>query len=252
MSTDEKSRLDPRAGPLTRAKEVCEMESTPEKIAPQADNVVPTPNGADKLITVEETAALDHDEALMSQLRVNLFSAAGLAASAIPLGVVKAHKPHELFRTHPDANAVPLVWSVFDEGQKGVDFYVAMPAMVEPLRALKAKIVLCKYYLTITADGIVRWLVVPQSENSWHVSREKCAVLARRSWGRMISNQEADQYDWFDPKEHGYEVSTPEPSWPPESPAKLFMLAFKDRGRLITDPEHALVRKLVGRSGVSA
>jgi hypothetical protein len=60
-----------------------------------------------------------------------------------------------------------------------------MPAMVETLRALKAKIVLCKFYLTITSDGILRWLVVPQSvdsENSWHASREKCAVLARRSW----------------------------------------------------------------------
>jgi hypothetical protein len=54
-----------------------------------------------------------------------------------------------------------------------------MPAMVETLRALKAKIVLCKFYLTITSDGILRWLEVPQSvdsENSWHASREKCAV----------------------------------------------------------------------------
>jgi hypothetical protein len=53
-------------------------------------------NGAATIteITPEEAGALDEGEALMSQLRVNLFTAAGLAASAIPLGVTKAHKPH--------------------------------------------------------------------------------------------------------------------------------------------------------------
>src|SRR5262249_23560358 len=88
----------------------------------------PKRNGhAEPLLTPEETAALDEDEALMSRLRVNLFSAAGLAASAIPLGVVKAHKPHEYFRTHPDPNAVQSVFCVFDEAKRGVDFYAVMP-----------------------------------------------------------------------------------------------------------------------------
>lgn len=205
-------------------------------------------------ITPEESAVLDADEALMSQLRVNLFSAAGLAAAAIPLGVVKAHKPHELFRTHPDASAVQTVFAVTDETQRSADFYAVMPHMVEPLRALKAKIAVCKFYLTITADGIVRWLVCPQtdSENSWLTSREHCAVRARRGWGRMVSNTEADRYDFFDPAELGFTVNLPEPAWPPESPAKLFLLAFRDRGRLIADPQHPLFRKLVGQSGVGA
>ena len=205
-------------------------------------------------ITPEETAALDADEALMSQLRVNLFSAAGLAASAIPLGVVKAHKPHELFRTHPDPATVQTVFTVIDEAKRGTDFYAVMPAMVEPLRALKAKILVCKFYLTITSYGIVRWLVCPQTdnENSWLMSREHCAIRARRCWGRMVSNGEADRYDFFDPAEHGFTVSLPEPAWPPEPPAKLFPLAFRDRGRLIVDQQHALFRKLVGQSGVGA
>ena len=33
-------------------------------------------------------------------------------------------------------------------------------------------------------------------------------------------------------REHGFAVNLPEPAWPPETPAKLFLLAFRDRGRL--------------------
>jgi hypothetical protein len=150
-------------------------------------------------ITPQETAALDADEAFMSLLRVNLFSAAGLAAAAIPLGVVKAHKPHELFRTHPDASAVQIVFAVTDETKRVADYYAVMPQMVEPLRGLKAKIAVCKFYLTITADGVVRWLVVPQSDNE-------------NSWGRMVANGEADRYDFFDPAEHRFTVNLPEPA----------------------------------------
>jgi hypothetical protein len=68
----------------------------------------------------------------------------------------------------------------------------------------------------------------------------------------MVANAEADRYDFFDPAEHGFAVNLSEPAWPPESPAKLFLLAFRDRGRLIVDQQHALFRKLVGQSGVGA
>jgi hypothetical protein len=119
------------------------------------------------------------------------------------------------------------------------------------VRTLKAKLVVCKYYLTITDEGFLRWVAVPQNDNEWNTSREHCLIQARRTWGRMIANTEAGRYDWFDPRDHGYDPpNLPEPAWPTETPARLFLLAFKERGRLIDSPDHPFVRKLVGRNGV--
>jgi hypothetical protein len=91
--------------------------------------------------------------------------------------------------------------------------------MVELLRTLKAKLVVSKYYLTITEERTLRWVAAPQGDNEWNTTREHCLMQARRSWGRMISNSEAGRYDWFDPPEHGYEPNLPESAWPTETPA---------------------------------
>ena len=38
-----------------------------------------------------------------------------------------------------------------------------------------------------------------------------------------------------------------EPTWPAIKPAKIFRMAFRDRGRLIDSTEHPLVQKWAGR-----
>ena len=60
-------------------------------------------------------------------------------------------------------------------------------------------------------------------------------------WVRVKANMSLGAYDLFTA-----ESDIPEPSWPAESYQELLRIAY--RGRLVTDLDHAVIKRLSGRS----
>src|SRR5262249_8685499 len=73
----------------------------------------------------------------------------------------------------------------------------------------------------------------------WHRSAAQAAELATKKWVRMRANLSIGPYDIFEAA-----ASIPDPTWPELSLNEIFRIAFRDR--LITDPDHVVIKRLRG------
>jgi hypothetical protein len=63
-----------------------------------------------------------------------------------------------------------------------------------------------------------------------------------KQWVRVTADREAGGY-----QVHAAANQPPEPEWPDLSLADMLRLAFASQGRIIDDPDHPVIKQLLGR-----
>jgi hypothetical protein len=207
-----------------------------EQPTPKLEIVPPTP---------EE---LDKEEQEFRALRRDLPGVKGAAeVGMLTVGVGRQPTPkNEFYRTNADFRpVVPLV-----NIEAGMDkHYIAVaPGMSEPLAGIGITAADHTLYLIVTPRGSLKIIPIrgPNAEgemNEWDRTKELALIDGLDGWVRMYSDRENGAYKSF-PAPAG---RFGDPQWPEIKPAKLFRMAFRDKGRLIDSTEHVLVQKWAGR-----
>jgi hypothetical protein len=210
---------------------------------PKADDLAtPIPN--DQKATTEQ---LDAEEAEFRAIRRDLpgvkdASAAGIVA----ISVGKIPMKNEYFRTHPEFR--PIVPIVAAEVGMDKQFFAVTADMVEALNAIGITVSDHTLYLTITPHGAIRIVPIRQAnaegeQNEYDRTKEIGVVQAIDQWVRLFTDQENHCYKVFLAPAGRFA----EAQWPELKPAKIFKLAFRDKGRLIDSTEHPFFKKWAGR-----
>jgi hypothetical protein len=196
----------------------------------------------------EVVEQLDEEEAEFNRLRRDLPGVKGAAeAGLIAISVGKQPSPkNEFYRTHKEFH--PVVSLVTVEAGMDQHFVAVAPNMVEPLAAIGITVTDYTLYLIISPRGALRIIPVrgpnqDGEQNEWHRSKEQCLIDGFDEWRRMYSDREGNAYRSFPAPKGRFG----EPTWPTIKSAKIFWMAFRDRGRLIDSPDHILVQKWAGR-----
>jgi len=149
---------------------------------------------------------------------------------------------------HRDPNFRPVVPIVDVEIGMEKHFFAVTPDMVEPLKAIVITVTDHVLYYTITSRGALRIVPVRTAnsdgdQNEYARTKEIGLIQGMDGWVRLFTDNENRCYKVFAAPvdRHG------EPQWPDMKPAKVFRLAFRDKGRLIDSTEHALYRKWAAR-----
>lgn len=212
-----------------------EPEPTP---APAADN-------AAELRTTEEQ--LDEEEREFRAIRRDLPGVKGAgAAGIVAISVGKAPAKNEFFRTHPTFR--PIVPIVDHEVGMERTYFAVTADMVEPLAAIGMSVADHVLYLTVTAGGMTRVVPVRQAnadgeQNEYNRTKELGLVQGIDEWVRLFTDQENHCYKVFPAPAQRFS----DPQWPDLKSAKIFRLAFRDKGRLIDSTEHPLFKKMAAR-----
>jgi hypothetical protein len=197
-----------------------------------------------ELVTEEE---LDEEEREFRKLRRDLPGVKGASAVGIvSINVGKTPGKNEFFRTHPDFRPViPLV-----DLEVGMDrhFFAVSDEMVEALAGIGIAVTNHTLYLTVTPRGAVRIVPIrhPGADgnlNEYHRTKEIGLLDGVKEWVRLYTDQENKVYKVF-PAPVG---RFPDPIWPELKHAKIFRLAFRDKGRLVDSVEHPLFKKWAAR-----
>ena len=103
-------------------------------------------------------------------------------------------------------------------------------------------------YLTITARGALSHRSCSPGkrdgeQNEYHRTKEIGLVQGIDEWVRLFTDEENRCYKVF-PAPAGRFA---DPTWPDLKPARIFKLAFRDKGRLLDSVEHPLFKKWVAR-----
>jgi hypothetical protein len=191
---------------------------------------------------------LDAEEQEFRALRRDLAGVQGAAEiGMITVSVGRQPTPkNEFYRAHKDFRpVVPLV-----NVEAGMDrHYIAVaPTMIEPLAGIGITVCDHVLYLIVTPRGGLRIIPVmgPNAEgemNEYARTKEIALIDGIDGWVRMYVDKENSAYKSF-PAPAG---RFGDPRWPELKPAKLFRMAFRDKGRLIDSTEHVLVQKWAGR-----
>jgi hypothetical protein len=127
-------------------------------------------------------------------------------------------------------------------------FIAVMPNMIEPLAEMGITTADHTLYLTITPEGGLRIIPVRGAnaegeQNEWDRTKEIALIQAQDAWYRMYTDRANNAYKNYPAPVGRYG----DPNWPDIKPAKIIRMAFKDKGRLISDSNHILVQKWAGR-----
>jgi hypothetical protein len=205
--------------------------------AVEDENTAPAPP------TEEE---LDAEEAEFRALRRDLSGVKGAgAAGIVAISVGKAPAKNEFFRTNDFCPLIPIV-----DLEIGMErqFFAVTADVVEALSSIGITVTDHVLYLTVTAAGAVRIVPVRQAnadgeQNEYNRTKEIGLIQSFDEWVRLFTDQANHCYKVF-PATAG---RFGEPQWPDLKPAKIFKLAFRDKGRLIDSVEHPLFRKWASR-----
>lgn len=212
-----------------------------------SESEVPPDGPVETLASLEEQ--LDADEAEFRKMRRDLPGVKGAAAAGtVAISVGKVPAKNEFFRTHSGVDYRPIVPLVDIEVGMEKQFFAVTPEMVEPLGAIGISVADAVLYWTVTSRGSYRIVPVRCADadgdmNEYNRTKEIGLLQAMESWVRLFSDTENKVYKVF-PAPAG---RFGEPQFPDIKPAKVFRLAFRDRGRLIDSPQHALFMKWAAR-----
>jgi hypothetical protein len=204
----------------------------------------PKPKPDLKVISDEE---LDEEEREFRALRRDLPGVKGASAVGIvAIGVAKIPGKNEFFRTHPDFR--PIIPIVDLEIGMEKQFFAVTDEMVTALASIGISVTDHALYLTVTSRGAVRIVPVRQADNDgeqneYNRTKEIGLIQARTEWVRLYVDQENRNYQVFTAVAGRF----PDPIWPTLKHAKIFRLAFRDKGRLIDSPEHSLFQRWASR-----
>jgi hypothetical protein len=226
------------------------MTSKPKlEIASECDSedmaaAAPDPASITASATAEELDAEEHE---FRALRRDLPGVKGASAAGIvAISVGKTPTKNEFFRAHPEFR--PIVPIVDLEVGMERTFFAVTTDMVENLSSIGITVTDHALYLTITSRGAVRIVPVRQAntdgeQNEYHRTKEIGLIQSFGEWVRLFTDQENRCYKVF-PAPAG---RFGDPQWPDLKPAKIFKLAFRDRGRLVDSVEHPLFKKWAAR-----
>jgi hypothetical protein len=180
------------------------------------------------------------DELDLESLRLNPSSTDGLVAK-VPISI-PVHKPpkHDWVRVHPHDSLAVAGIDIKEERE----LYLVDGCMMS---ALGAELVQCVLHPYINRLSVLRlWpvrLPAPDGrQNEWHRSAGIAAALAQEHWVRVVPNQNLGGYEVYRTTS-----PIPDPVWPEISLQQMLKIAFHDRGRIIRDHEHPVVKLLTGR-----
>jgi hypothetical protein len=219
------------------------MINKPAIVSPPTDDTAP----AASALPSEHTDALDVEEAEFRALRRDLPGVKGASATGIvAISVGKIPGKNEFFRTHREFR--PIVPIVDLEVGMERQFFAVTSDMVENLHAIGITVTDHVLYLTVTTRGAIRIVPVRQAiadgdQNEYHRTKEIGLVQAIDEWVRLFTDQENRCYKVF-PAPAG---RFGEPQWPDLKAARIFKLAFRDKGRLLDSVEHPLFQKWAAR-----
>ena len=193
-----------------------------------------------EIVTDEQ---LDEDEAEFRKLRRDLPGVKGASAIGIvAIGVGKLPGKNEFFRTHPEFRpAVPLV-----DIEVGMEkqFFAVDNDMVQALAGIGITVTDYTLYLTVTPRGGVKLIPVNcATDNEYARTKEIGLIEGMEQWVRLYTDQENKVYKVFSAPAGRFA----DPIWPELKPAKIFRLAFRDKGRLVDSVEHPLFKKWAAR-----
>jgi hypothetical protein len=214
------------------------------EIIPPADDLTET-NQTN--IPSDHAEQLDAEEAEFQALRRDLPGVKGSSAiGIITIGVVKVPGKNEFFRTH--RSFTPTVPIVDLEVGMEKTFFAVTPDMVEVLTGIGITVTDHKLFLTITSRGAWRMVPVRQAnmdgeQNEYARTKEIGLVQGMDEWVRLFVDQENHCYKVFPAPVNRFA----EPQWPELKAARIFKLAFRDKGRLVDSTEHPLFLKWAGR-----
>ena len=197
-----------------------------------------------KIVSSEE---LDKEEEEFRALRRDIPGLKGASAIGIvSINVGKVPGRNEFFRTNQEFR--PVVSLVDHEVGLEKQYFACSDEMVEALASIGIMVSNHVLYLTVTARGAVRIIPVrcanaDGEQNEYARTKEIGLLRGIDEWVRLYVDQENRVYDAF-PAPAG---RFPEPMWPALKPAKIFRLAFRDKGRLIDSTEHALFQRWAAR-----
>jgi hypothetical protein len=223
-----------KLNPSETAKPV-EQDDTndmPRPLGPQNENVA---------------QQLDEEEAEFRAIRRDLAGVRGASASGIvSISVDRLPGKNEFFRTYPDFR--PIVPIVAHEVAKEQQYFVVAPDMVEVLNNVGIAVADQALYFTVTSGGAYRICPVRQADadgeqHEYHRTREIGLIRGIDEWVRLYRDAPNNCYQVFTAPPERFGT----PQFPDLTPAKIFRLAFRDKGRLIDSPEHALFKKWTAR-----
>jgi hypothetical protein len=190
---------------------------------------------------------LDADEAEFRAMRRDLPGVKGAsAAGMVTLGVAKSPGKNEFFRTRADFH--PIVPIVNIEIGMEKQFFAVASGMIEPLYSIGISVTDHCLYLTATSRGAIKIVPVRQAnsdgeQNEYDRTKEIGLNDGIANWVRLITDLENRCYRVF-PAPAGRFA---DPVWPELTDAKIFKLAFRDKGHLIDSTEHSLFKKWAAR-----
>jgi hypothetical protein len=194
-----------------------------------------------------EEEILDDEEQEFRLIRRDLPGVKGASASGIvAISVGKTPSKNEFFRARPDFR--PIVPLVDIEVGMEKQFFAVTSEMSEPLNGIGITVTDHVLYMTITARGAIRLVPVRQAnpdgeQNEYHRTKEIGLIQSMDEWVRLYTDQENRCYKVF-PAPAG---RFGDPQWPQLKHAKIFRLAFRDKGRLVDSTDHPLFKKLAAR-----
>ena len=190
---------------------------------------------------------LDAEEREFRALRRDLPGVKGASTTGIvALSVGKTPTKNEFFRVHREFR--PIVPIVDLEVGMEKQFFAVTPDMVEALNSIGITVTNHALYLTITARGAIRIVPCRQADgdgeqNEYARTKEIGLLQAMDEWVRLFTDQENRCYKVFSAPAERF----PDPVWPELKQAKIFRLAFRDKGRLVDSTEHPLFKKWSAR-----
>jgi hypothetical protein len=190
---------------------------------------------------------LDEEEEEFRAMRRDLPGVRGASAAGIvAVSVGKIPQKNEFFRTHPEFR--PIIAMVDLEVGMERQFFAVTKEMEAALYGIGITVSEHVLYLTTTSRGAVRIVPVRQAnsegeQNEYARTKEIGLVRGMHEWVRLFTDLENKCYQVF-PAPAG---RFPDPVWPDLKQAKIYRMAFRDKGRLVDSTEHALFKKWEGR-----
>jgi len=221
-----------------------ELTKTDETTTPTKPKIE-KPVGPKLVVTNKE---LDEEEQEFRAMREDLPGVAGASAVGIvAISVAKIPGKNQFFRTHPDFR--PIIPIVDVEVGMEKAYFAIKGGIKEALASIGITVTPHTLYLTVTSTGAVRLVPIRHAnadgvQNEYTRTKEIGLRDGIKKWVRIYTDQENKCYRVYPaPKQEQYG----EPVWPELSPAKVFRLAFRDKGRLIDSTEHPLFLKWAAR-----
>jgi hypothetical protein len=186
---------------------------------------------------------LDEDELEFRKLRLDLPGVKGASAIGIvSINVSRVPPKHEFFRVHPTfSSVVPMVG--IEEGMED-HFFVVSDEMVKALAGIGISVSPHRLYLTVTSRGAVHLIPIQSnSDNTYTTTKEIGLIAGMSKWVRLYTDLENKCYKVFEAPADRFA----EAIWPELKDAKIFRLAFRDKGRLVDSTTHPLFLKWAAR-----